>query len=186
MKKLFAFVISFALLFVMIGCSDTSNTVMPDASETADLPKTSKLDDIPFSDGQLYAVAYLGYEEIEGLSFYAENYLDNENLPVHYISQGEYYLVIPRYTDMAMRLYRNDIETTERILVYEEAESRPFIIQCNVSDIFSDATICLTSQTETVEFSPYISLADGNVEAGDRGLDITASLNETQKANSTN
>ena len=78
------------------------------------------------------------------------------------------------------------IETTERILVYEEAESRPFIIQCNVSDIFSDATICLTYQTETVEFSPYISLADGNVEAGDRGLDITASLNETQKANSTN
>ena len=74
---------------------------------------------------------------------------------------------------MAMRLYRNDMETAERILLYEEAVSRPFIIQCNISDIFADAVICLTYQTETVEFSPYISLEDGGVEAGEYGLDIT-------------
>lgn len=178
MKKLFAFLLAFLLLFTMIGCSDGPNTDVPNTpgagtTETPDLPETSKLDTIPFIDGQLYAVAYLGYEEIEGLSFYVENYLDNENLPIHYISEGEYYLVIPRYTDMEMRLYRNEIETTERILIYEEAESRPFIVQCNVGDIFSDATICLTYQTETAEFSPYISLKDGSVEVGEYGLDIT-------------
>jgi len=50
---------------------------------------------------------------------------------------------------------------------------RPFILQCNVSDIFTDATICLTRETETVEFSPYISLEDGSVQVGDRGVDIT-------------
>lgn len=181
MRKLFAFALSFSILFALTGCNDAPNTDMLDTpgidtSETPDSPKASKLNTIPFHDGQLYAVAYLGYEEIEGLSFYVENYLDNENLPVHYISEGEYYLVIPRYTDMEMRLYRNDIETTERILVYEEAESRPFIVQCNVSDIFSDATIFLTYQTETAEFSPYISLEDGNVEVGEYGLDITHAI----------
>lgn len=178
MKKNLAFLLAFLLLLTMIGCSDGPNTDMPSTpdagtTETPDLPETSKLDAIPFDAGQLYGVAYLGYEKIEGLTFYVENYLDHENLPIHYISNGEFYLVIPRYADMAMRLYRNDMETAERILLYEEAVSRPFIIQCNISDIFADAVICLTYQTETVEFSPYISLEDGNVEAGEYGLDIT-------------
>lgn len=178
MKKLLVFVLAFLLLFTMIGCSDGPNADMPDmpdavTSETPNLPKASKLDAIPFGDGQLYGVAYLGYEEMPALTFYIENYLDDENLPIHYISNGEFYLVIPRYADMAMRLYRNDNETTERILVYEEAESRPFVIQCNASDIFADATISLTYQTETIEFSPYISLVDGSIEVGEQGLDIT-------------
>lgn len=173
MKKLLAFLLAFLLLLTMIGCSNGPNTEMPN---TPDLPETSKLDAIPFDAGQFYGVAYLGYEEIEDLTFYVENYLDNENLPIHYISNGEFYLVIPRYADMAMRLYRNDNETAERILVYEEAVSRPFIIQCNISDIFADAIICLTYQTETAEFSPYISLEDGSVEVGEYGLDITHTI----------
>lgn len=74
---------------------------------------------------------------------------------------------------MEVRLYRNDIETMGTTLIYEEMACRPFILQCNISDIFTDATICLTRETETVEFSPYISLEDGSVQVGDRGVDIT-------------
>ena len=96
-----------------------------------------------------------------------------KTLPIHYLSKGEYYLVIPRYADMAVRLYQNDFETMDKSLLYEDMECRPFIIQCNVSDIFPDATIRLTHQTETVEFSPCISLKDGGVMVGDRGLNIT-------------
>ena len=178
MKKTIASLLAFWLMFAMAGCGDGTNKDVPDtpdagAAETPDLPETSKLDAIPFGDGQFYGVAYLGYEEMEDLSFYTENYLEDENLPIHYISNGEFYLVIPRHADMSMRLYRNDMETAERTLVYEEAVSRPFIIQCNISDIFSDATICLTSQGESVEFSPYISLKDGSIEIGEHGLDIT-------------
>ena len=128
---------------------------------------------IPFQEDQLYAVAYLGYGEINDLAFYTENYLDDVNLPVHYLSKGDYYLIIPRYADMEVRLYRNDIETMGTTLIYEEMACRPFILQCNISDIFTDATICLTRETETVEFSPYISLEDGSVQVGDRGVDIT-------------
>ena len=178
MKKLFACLFAFFLLFSLIGCNAVYD---PDAENTqdtgiTDTPEMNKLDAIPFADGQLYGVAYLGYEEMEDLSFYVENYLDGENLPIHYISKGEFYLIVPRYTDMAMRLYRNDIEMTERILVYEEAVSRPFIIQCNISDILAEATICFTYQTETLEFSPYISLKDGSVQIGKYGLDITRTI----------
>lgn len=161
MKKFLGAAMALLCLLALAGCADTPE------------PKESKLDAIPFRDDQLYAVAYLGYDEIRDLSFYTENYLDDENLPIHYLSKGEYYLVIPRYADMTVRLYQNDIETMDTSLIYEDAECRPFIIQCNVSDIFPDATIRLTHQTETVEFSPYISLQDGSVMVGDRGLNIT-------------
>jgi hypothetical protein len=133
----------------------------------------SKIESIPFLENQLYAVAYLGYNEINELSFYIENYLNSENIPIHYLSQGEYYLVIPRYPNMTLTLYKNDMETMQPSLIFEEKECHPFVIQCNVSDIFSDATVCLTYNEETVEFSPYISLKDGTVDVGDRGMNIT-------------
>jgi len=135
--------------------------------------EVKRIDSIPFIQDQLYAVAYLGYEEIGELSFYIQKYLDSKNIPIHYLSQGEYYLVIPRYSNMSLSLYKNDIETMNSSLIFEEKECRPFIIQCNVSDIFSDATISFTYNNETIEFSPYISLKDGTVMVGDRGINIT-------------
>ena len=118
-------------------------------------------------------MAYLGYEEMDDLSFYVETYLDGETPPIHYLSRGDYYLIIPRYENMTLRLYQSDMETMDTVLRYEDAACRPFIVQCNVSDIFADALICLTYGTEMAEFSPYISLQDGSVRMGDRGLDIT-------------
>lgn len=128
---------------------------------------------LPFQEGQLYAAAYLGYEEIDDLAYYTETYLEGGDPPVHYLSKGDYYLVIPRYENMALRLYRTDMETMETQLVYEDPACRPFILQCNVSDIFADAVVSLTYGEETAEFSPHISLMDGSVQVGERGLDIT-------------
>lgn len=162
MRKCIAAVAALLCLLSLAGCGAAPEE-----------PAPSKLDAIPFQEGQLYALAYLGYDEINDLSFYIENYLDSEDLPVHYLSKGDYYLVIPRYPDMEVRLYQNDFETADRSLFYEEKGCRPFIIQCNVSDIFPDATICLSYQGETAEFSPCISLADGSVLAGERGLELT-------------
>lgn len=136
-------------------------------------PQASKQDDIPFQEGQYYAVAYLGYQQIEDLDDYAARYLDSDQLPVHYISGGDYYLVIPRYAGMKLSLYRNDMETSEPILLYEDPDCKPFILQCNASDIFADATIRLSYEEETAEFSPFISLKDGSVDVGTQGLLLT-------------
>ena len=135
---------------------------------------------IPFQEGQLYAVAYLGYQQIDDLNYYVEQYLDSDQIPVHYLSDGDYYLVIPRYSGMKLALYHNDIETLEPTLLYEDLDCQPFILQCNASDIFADATISLTYGEESAEFSPFISLKDGSVEIGDQGLDLTRST-ETQQ-----
>ena len=113
----------------------------------------SRRDSIPFTGDQLYAAAYLGFEEMEDLSYYTQRYLDSGDLPIHYFSPGEYYLIIPRYPDMSLALYKNDIQTDQSALVYEDPVCEPFLIQCNISDIFSDVTVELAYQGETVSFS---------------------------------
>ena len=172
MKKLSfcrAAVLSCALLFS--GCASSAGT--PGEN------RANKLNNIPFEDGQYYAAAYLGYQQITGLEVYAEQYLEHDRIPIHYLSSGDYYLVIPRYAGMSLSLFRNDIETGETILIYEDPDCRPFILQCNASDIFADATVRLSYGGETAEFSPFISLKDGEIEIGAKGLDITEGLTDS-------
>lgn len=126
-----------------------------------------------FCGRERYGVAYLGWGEAGDLSAYAERFEFAEDIPTYRVSDGDYYLIVPRYEGMQMRLYRNDSESGERTLLYEEEACRPFLLACNVSDIFPDATVALTWEEETVEFSPFISLRDGTLEVGARGLDIT-------------
>ena len=108
---------------------------------------------------------------------YAQRYLDGAELPVHYLSTGDYYLIIPRCPGTELSLYRNDLETAQSTLIFHDPDCGPFVLQCNASDIFADATIRLTCQDGTAEFSPFISLKDGSVQLGERGLDL-ASLPE--------
>lgn len=153
--------------------ADSGDTSNSSGSNSHSNPQTSKRDQIPFSDGQDYAVAHLGYQEIEDLDYYVQRYLDSSEVPIHYLSSGDYYLIIPRYEGMELSLYVNNMETSDSSLFYQEADCQPFIIQCNVSDIFPDATIELTYQGKTVSFSPFISLKDGALDIGEHGLDLT-------------
>ncbi len=129
--------------------------------------------EIPFANEQLYAVACVGYGEDTALAEYCEQYLDGASVPIHYVSDGETYLIIPRFADMTLRLYVNDMETSSKTLIYEEENCRPFAVRCNVSDIFPDVTISLTRGETTVEFSPFVSLKDGTLQIGDFGLNLT-------------
>lgn len=159
MKRLLPCLLLLALV-LPAGCSPRSQT-------------TGRHSAIPFSEGHLYAAAYLGYQQIEGLDSYAGQYLDSSQLPVHYLSDGDFYLIIPRYSGMKLSLYRNDIGTSQPTLLYEDPDCRPFILQCNVSDIFADATVRLTYGEESACFSPFLSLKDGSVDIGAQGLDLT-------------
>ena len=159
MKRAFFYFPLLLCLFLLGGCGGVE--------------EVSKRDNIPFQEGQLYAAAYLGYQQIDDLDYYLERYLDDGELPVHYLSGGDFYLVIPRYDGMALALSRSDIETLQSTLIYEDPDCRPFLLQCNASDIFADAVIRLTYLDESVEFSPFLSLKDGSVDIGAGGLDLT-------------
>lgn len=166
MKKVAIGMMIMILMILSAACSQ---------NQTIDI-KDDQIEEIDFAENQLYAAAYLGYygyEDLENLSQYSLKYDLDEDIPIHYFSQGEYYLVIPRYENTDLKLYKNDFNTMDSILVYEEKDMRPFVIQCNVSDIFSDVTVSLTYNDEEVSFSPYRSLKDGSVQVGERGKNIT-------------
>ena len=147
--------------------SPSSDSSQGSSSQEAGGPEA-----IPFSGEQCYAVAHLGYQEMDSLPLYSP-YLEEDSLPVHYVSPGDYYLVIPRYPNMSLALYRNDINSNQPALVYTDPHCRPFIIQCNASDIFEDAVIRLSWEGGQVEFSPFISLEDGSIVVGPQGFNLT-------------
>lgn len=163
---------SFFFCAVSLVCTLLFAACAPSAGGLAE-SDAGRPDGIPFEDGQWYAAAYLGYQEISGLDVYAGRYLENDRLPIHYLSPGDYYLIIPRYAGMFLSLFQNDIETGEAVLRFEDPDCGPFILQCNASDIFADAAIRLTYEGERVEFSPFISLKDGKLDIGPKGLDLT-------------
>lgn len=173
-KAILCFAAALSCLLIFSGCASDTPPSAPSGQNS--VPTTaSKRDDIPFADGQQYAVAYLGYQEMEDLNYYVERYLDDDQLPVHYISSGDFYLVIPRYSGMSLSLFVNDIENSEGRLCFEDPDCEPFLVQCNASDVFTDATVRLSYRGDTVEFSPFISLKDGSLDIGEYGLDITRS-----------
>lgn len=165
---------------LLVGCGTAAQT--PDATPTpaqeaaatpTPTPTPDPLSTLPYTDGQLYAAAYLGYQAPTDLDFFQQTYFGGRELPVHHISDGDFYLIIPRDPNATVRLYKNDMATDSKTLFYEQANGDAFVIGCNVSDIFPDVTVSITSGGETVDFSPYISLKDGSVQVGARGLNIT-------------
>ena len=153
---------------LLAGCGATAQT--PDATPTP-APEAAATP-TPTPD-PLYAAAYLGYQAPTDLDFFQQTYFGGRELPVHHISDGDFYLIIPRDPSATVRLYKNDMETDTKTLFYEQTNGDAFVIGCNVSDIFPDVTVSITSGGETVDFSPFISLKDGSVQVGERGLDIT-------------
>ena len=165
-------------VLLLTGCGTAAPA--PDATSTptqeaaaAPTPTPDPLSTLPYEDGQLYAAAYLGYLEPKDLDFFRQTYFGGRELPVHHISDGDFYLIIPRDPNATVRLYKNDMVTDSKTLFYEQTNGDAFVIGCNVSDIFPDVTVSITSGGETVDFSPYISLKDGSVQVGARGLNIT-------------
>ena len=200
MKKLLIVVVMLSVLLVFVGCGQSGSTTGPASDSTPDITSpitpdpapdhtdpaldntpAGKRDAIPFEAGQLYAVAYLGYQTADGLGYYAQRYLDSDQLPIHYVSDGDYYLVIPRYDGMSLSLYVNDFDTSLGTLRFRDPDCGPFVIQCNASDVFTDVTVRFEYNGEMAEFSPYISLKDGSFVLGEQGLDLTKPGAETEK-----
>ena len=125
------------------------------------------------TDGQLYAVAYAGFDEPEALDTWIETYLNGERPETVEISDGEYYLVIPRNPGTMLRVLKEDFDTGEKSVAYEDPDGKPIILHCNASDIFFDADVELTDAAGTVSFTPYISPRDGAIEIGEHGLLLT-------------
>ena len=105
--------------------------------------KASRAVKLPYAEGQLYAAAWLGWQDTGNLSRYADLCPEIKEAPVLHLSDGEYWLILPRYPGTALEVSQLDINTSETRLVYSDPDCEALILQCNISDIFPDAEIRL-------------------------------------------
>ena len=117
---------------------------------------------IVWEEDNIAAMAFLGYGEyLFALGTYTA---DTAPIPVYEIEGDEYYLLVPKDKDTQIKIYENDFNTMEKgKLLFDIETASPFVLKCNVSDIFSNVVIELVSPTKTIEFSPFLSLMDGSV-----------------------
>ncbi len=137
--------------------------------------KNTTLDIFEHAKDKMYVVAYLGFEQemaTHRLKTYNEVFLNEEEIPIYEISQGEYYLIIPKENVRNTKIYKNDIFGQNKDLMFEFDGNSPFVVCGNYSEVFSEIFIEITTDTETMKFEPAISLKDGSVMAGERGFGI--------------
>jgi len=136
---------------------------------------------IDWQDGELCAVAFLGYA---GTLHDADMYpvydafeaqypgLTAENNCTWFQTVGqEVYLIIPRYSDtlLTVTIFSEDGEESKFL------QAAPLFLQCNESDIMGNSRITLEHQGTTCSFSPRISLDDSRLLLPEDGTvrDIT-------------
>ncbi|MFI3227922.1 MAG: hypothetical protein R3Y09_11035 [Clostridia bacterium] len=145
--------------------------------------ETSNID---WQGDELYAVLFLGYGlEIYDYQEYIDVYFDeNSQIQQAYQFDGdENYLVIPRYPEKATKIVKyelvgDDFETGDTI--YEIKDKNHFVIKCNVSDLYPNIVIQTETDDELFEFSPRISLENGEIVEDERIL-ILKTVENKQK-----
>lgn len=162
------------LEFVRFNKYDKSNII-----DTIDLwAETSK-------ESNIAAVAYLGYHDgdLESFKVYAEDMgimdkysfiSDINDAAIH--DGGEWYLVIP---DENVTITVDEAvidESTWTVTPGEnllETVSKPILIRCNISEIFSNTIVNFKQNDNIINYSPSISLMDGSLLESEYIFDFT-------------
>lgn len=192
MKKL-SLILALALLATFSGCANPDHHVgiaLPDdrppeasASESGDSSEAKTPDTyVSWSDDSLCAIRYLGYDygakspkELEEWATLTEEYPFLDELAENYyanIGGGEFYLIIPRDPKSDVFVYGMEFRETVEITGCLYVSRGAFIINCNLSDIYSNAKTVINVNDQLCEFSQWISLKDGSVSTDNPNVQI--------------
>lgn len=179
------FVFTIFMTLLLVAC-------LGDSSET---PQTGALapptDSFEWDDGVVAAIACLGYLNSNSLGVefenwssvydaYADTYSIFADVPISEVktlvlSGDEVYCLIPRYENtriivetLELNLENDNDNLMEVIDVVFDDSAKSLVINCNVSDLFSNVQITIITDDKEISFSPSISLKDGSVVAGDK------------------
>jgi len=169
MKKVMSVLVTFAAVLLVCGCGSTTS-------------RKEQKTTIEWNDNAQYAVAFLGYmveDQDSVLRKYAEVYLPDtsvKDIPIYEADGDELYLIVPRSTAVKIEVYErylNDQGVEKGEKLFDVPQGSPFVIQCNLSELYSNCSIELTEGEQTIDFSPFISLKDGTLSVTEQGQDIT-------------
>jgi hypothetical protein len=95
------------------------------------------------------------------------------------VSEGtETFAIIPANTVASVSVYKLEYDeelnkTSNGDILYNSSNVKPFVVKCNLSDIYTDVNIVLTTKDgKVIEFSPQLSLKDGKVEIVTNSKDL--------------
>lgn len=163
MKKIKTIILIIIIVLFAIVSMILANNIINEETKYA---KKLKFED----NDQLLAIFYLGGLENEyDFSIVNKYYSDKEIEEFEKIElEGEEcYLIVPRYGQyitISSLTMTDDSGTLEKII---SKTSTPFLLKCNISDIFSNVEIKFNYEGKEYVYSPYISLKDGSVVTED-------------------
>lgn len=163
----------------------------PAPQENTDAPREKPADPsedvwsfhgITWQEGELGAVALVGFSEdvfSEDILrvFYAYDARYNDfsggSIGGAEAEGNEVYLIIPRWSDTVISVTEL-VEGAAGEQLYSDI-GMPFLLRCNLSDLYPNTLVTFTSSQGTLTFSPSISLMDGSVVLPEGGLlrDVT-------------
>lgn len=80
----------------------------------------------------------------------------------------EMFAVVPASTQAYIKVYKVDFDDDGELfadrdtVLYEDKTGKPFVLLCNDHESYSNVLITIQDSDETVEFSPRISVENGN------------------------
>lgn len=191
MKKL-SMLLALLLMTALVGCADPSSDHLSkpqdrppeESSSIGDTEPSAPTPDtyVNWSDDMLCAVRYLGYDahatspkELEKWSELTELYPFLDELAEKYyanIGGGEFYLIIPRDPKAEAYVYELEFNETLDITECVYVSRGAFIINCNISDIYSNAKTVMNIYDQLCEFTQWISLKDGSISTDNSKVQI--------------
>lgn len=131
------------------------------------ITKYAKELDIDKNTDKLIAAAM-----IESESEVKEKYFDEEFMVYENVGD-ELYFIVPIQKNVTINVYSAVMEESD--IVKDKliaTTNKPFILKCNISDIIPNIIIEIKQNNKVYEYSPYISLKDGNLYVNEYVLDI--------------
>jgi len=178
-----------AAAVVMLCFSSACGTKPEEPKEN----QTTQAAGVNWEDDALCVVGYIGYDRALAKEEWAlaPFFLLNDQLLMpeserEYIFQtgDEVYYLLPRYDDSTVLIEEVDMNGKVSSVLYEGVQE-PIVFACNMSDLYSNVRVTVTSDRDSVSFSPYISLRDGGLELPEyvQNLDVSRFFSEEMSGN---
>ena len=172
MKKSAILLVLVILGALLSGC-DLTDYYVPETKPTTLAPSEST-GNIDWKDGELCAIAFLGYaDSLQDADMqpvydsYAEQYSisrDAEQSLWIELEGDEVYLIIPRYEESALGIHK---VLTGKVLssgeVLYSGDAKPLFLRCNLSDIHPNSSIVVSHRDTNTDLAPSRNLVDGNI-----------------------
>ena len=127
----------------------------------------SNYQNLDYDENDVMAIIYVG-SNMDSYDYSLVNkYFDEEEIPEVKLSGEEKYLIIPRY-NMDINIYGLEMNDNGLFVrKFIDTIKGNFYLICNESDLYSNVLISFDYKNKEYEYSPYISLKDGNLVTQD-------------------